>query len=80
VLKGSKSAYQAYPKPIMKIIMMIAAFNNQSNELEYLKLSIKSIELGSIEFFDKLNQLLHTFFILKEKSKINHCHRIAGCW
>jgi len=64
----------------MKIIMTITAFNNQSNELEYLKLSIKSIELGSIEFFDKLNQLLHTFFILKEKFEMNHCHRIAGCW
>ena len=60
--------------------MIITAFNNQTNGLEYLKLSIKLIELGSIEFFDKLNQLLHTFFILKEKFKINYCHRIAGCW
>jgi len=64
----------------MKIIMMIAAFNNQSKGLEYLKLSIKLTELGSIEIFNKLNQLFRTFFILKEKFKMNHCHRIAGYW
>jgi len=60
--------------------MTITAFNNQSNGLKYLKLSMKFLKSGSIEFFDKLNQLLHTFFILKEEFKTNHCHRIAGCW
>ncbi len=40
----------------------------------------KPVRLGSIGFFDKMDQLLYTFFILKERFKVDYCHRIAGYW
>ena len=62
----------------MSTIMTTTAFNIESNESEYLKLSIKLTESASIEFFNKLNQLYHTFFILRELKDKNHCHSEAG--
>ena len=38
----------------------------------------KSIQIGSIEFFDKLDQLYHTFFILREFNERDYCHSKAG--
>ena len=79
ILNETKSACHAHLKPARGEIAAIAAFNNLYDILLHQKF-IKLMKLGSIEFFDKLNQLLYTFFILKEKFKMDHCHRIAGYW
>ena len=76
ILNETKLACHAHLKPARG---KIAAFDNLYDRSLHQKF-IKLMKLGSIEFFDKLNQLLYTFFILKEKFKMDHCHRIAGYW